>query len=179
MVSKISQSVYDQVYARLSDQAGGLNATFMANAANYNVDPNFVSIDFSPGSTTFFHGQVDFDDYDKSGLVRYPAACLYILESLNSNLEKFHKFSGPVRCIFEVTLSWGQIRGGVNFEKYSNCLEDAVVDVINRLSNQNWQPPVSYNGQIQSKRGPIGFGAGNFKQKVGFSMMFAVDTQDL
>lgn len=72
-------------------------------------------------------------------------------------------------------MSWTQIKGLQNHEAYANCVEDVVFDVINRVENQNWGKPLTYNGQVQCKRGPLIYGAQNFKQVIGFSMMFQVD----
>jgi hypothetical protein len=174
-VSMISQNVWNQVYARLSAPSGGFNDGLAANAVNYGLS-TFIQVSWTAPSNNFFPGQVDFQDLETSGILKYPAACLYILESANANLEKFHQFSGPVRCVFEVGLSWTSIKGQVPFDSYANCVEDVVIDVVNRMENQDWTNNVSYNGQIQCKRGPITFGAQNYRQKVGFSMMFEVDT---
>lgn len=170
-LDKVSQRVLDAVYARLN-ASNGYNAGIAAQAVNYSIDPATMQLDFSPTSQNFYFDQIDTDLLERSGAIKYPFGCLYILESAQTNTQKFVQFSGVVRCIFEINLSWIQIRGIQNREIYSNCVEDVVIDVINRVENQNWGKPLVYNGQIQSKRGPSIFGAQNYKKKIGFSMIF-------
>jgi hypothetical protein len=177
-LSKLSEQPIDQVLARLSaNNTNGFNNGIAAQAPNYSLPSDFININFSLPSVNFFLGQIDFDNQEISGYIAYPAASLYTLESANQNLEKFHQFSGAIRVIFEVAMSWDSMTGrGIPFEYYSNCIEDVVVNCINCLQNQNWASPVSYNGQIQCKRGPIIFAGNNLRQRIGFSMIFVVDT---
>lgn len=172
MLNKVSQQVLDGVYKRLSDPLTGYNPGFVANAAVYGLPPSFAKFDFSTSSTNFYKAQIDPDMLEKTGLIRYPFSCLYIKESGQTGEQRFTQFSGAVRCIFEVHMSWGNIKGLQDHEKYCNCVEDVVLDVMNRVQNQDWLEPLVYNGQIQCKRGPLLFAAQNFKQLIGFSMMF-------
>lgn len=171
MLNRVSHQVLTAVYNRLSDQSSGFNIGLSTAAAVYGISPTFAQIDWSPQSSNFYIAQIDPELLEKSGILRYPFACLYIKESGETNDQKFNQFSGLIRCIFEVHMSWGQIKGLQNHEVYANCIEDVVYDVINRVQNQNWSPVV-YNGQIQCKRGPLIYGAQNFKQVIGFSMLF-------
>ena len=173
-LNAVSSQVVTQVYSRLSDPVGGFNPGIVANAANYNLPTNFIVVDWSTSSANFVFGQVDPLLVEKSGIITYPWAALYIRESANTNIQKFNQFSGQVRCVFDVYLSWIPIKGLQNFDAYPNCVEDVVLDVINRVENQDWAMPVVYNGQIQSKRGPVIYGANNWKQQIGFSMIFEV-----
>ena len=174
MLGKISQRVLDAVYNRLSNTTTGFNAGIVANAPNYGLSPNFIEVDWTGQSQNFFLAQVDPALLEGTGILKYPFVCLYIKESGNTNDQKFSQFSGVVRCVLEVQLSWRPIKGLQNHEAYANCVEDVVYDVINRLENQDWGKPLVYNGGIQCKRGPLLFGAQNFKQAVGFSMLFGL-----
>jgi hypothetical protein len=119
-------------------------------------------------------GQIDPLLVEKSGIMTYPFCCLYVRESANTNIQKFNQFSGQVRCVFDVYLSWIPIKGLQNFDAYPNCVEDVVFDVINRELNQDWAMPVVYNGMAQARRGPVIYGAQNWKQQIGFSFVFEV-----
>ncbi len=174
MLNKISQRVLDAVYARLSDANTGFNVGIANNASNYGLSPNFIQIDWSSASQNFYFAQIDPALLETSGILKYPFACLYTKESAQTGEQRFNQFSGLIRCILEVNLSWTQIKGLQNHEIYSNCVEDVVYDVINRVENQNWGEPLVYNGGIQCKRGPLIFGAQNFRQVVGFSMLFGL-----
>ena len=173
MPGKVSQRILDAVFARLS-AADGYNAGIAVQAPIYGLAAATMTLDFTAASQNFYFDQIDSEMLEQSGTIRYPFACLYILESAQTNEQKFTQFSGSVRCILEVNLSWTPVRGTQNREIYSNCIEDVVVDVINRLSNQNWGKPLVYNGQIQCKRGPTVFGAQNYRKKIGFSMIFGL-----
>ena len=174
MLNKVSQQVLTAVLSRLADQISGFNSGMSTNAGIYGIDTSYISIDWSSSSTNFYIAQVDPDLLEKTGLVKYPFACMYIKESGSTGDQKFTQFSGLVRCVLEFHMSWKQIKGLQNHEVYANCVEDVVYDVVNRVENQDWSP-LTYNGQIQCKRGPLVYGAENFKQVVGFSMMFQVN----
>ena len=173
-LDKVSQRVLDAVYARLAAVSNGYNAGIAAQAPNYSLAATAMQLDFSASSQNFYFDQIDSEMLEKSGAIKYPFACLSILESAQTNEQKFTQFSGAIRCVFEVNISWVPIRGTQNREIYSNCIEDVVIDVINRVDNQNWGKPLVYNGQIQCKRGPTVFGAQNYKKKIGFSMIFGL-----
>jgi hypothetical protein len=175
MLNKVSQQVITAVLARIADPTTGFNPGIATNAAIYGLNTCFISINWSNTSINFYQAQIDPELLEKSGLLKYPFACLYTKESGVTNDQKFTQFSGLVRVVLEFHMSWTQIKGLQNHEAYGNCVEDVVFDVINRVENQNWGKPLTYNGQIQCKRGPLIYGAQNFKQVIGFSMMFQVD----
>ena len=173
MLGKVSSQVLDAVYARLS-ASNGYNAGIATQAPLYNLTATSMQLDFSSSSQNFYFDQIDSEMLEKSGTIKYPFACLYILDSMQTNEQKFTQFSGVVRCIFDVNISWVSIRGTQNREIYSSCIEDVVVDVINRVDNQNWGAPLVYNGQIQCRRGPTIFGAQNYKKRITFVMSFGL-----
>jgi hypothetical protein len=170
----VSQQVLTAVYNRLSDPVTGFNPGVVTNAPNYGIT-NPLQVDWSPSSMNFTFGQIDPSLVDDTGILTYPFVTLYTKESAQDGNQRFTQFSGIIRAIFECNLSFIPIKGQQNFEAYGNMLEDVVIDVINRTANQNWGKPITYNGQIQCKRGPVLYGAENFKQQVGFSMLFRVD----
>ncbi len=174
MLGNVSQRVLDAVFARLSDPGTGFNAGIAINALNYNLDPNFIKIDWTTTSQNFYFDQIDSEILEKSGTITYPFACLYIAEAAHTGEQRFTQFSGLINCIFEINLSWVPIRGTQNREAYSNCIEDVVLDVINRVENQNWGKPLVYNGGIKARRGATIMGAQNYKKKIAFSMIFGL-----
>jgi hypothetical protein len=161
------------VYARLSASGSGFNDGVVANAPNYGLPVDFISVDWTTSSLNFMKAQIDPQLLEKSGTFKYPFSCLYVLESNFTGEQKFNQWSGSVICVFDVYLSWVPIKGLQNHEAYSLCVEDVVTDVINRKENQNWSPVV-YNGMIKCRRGPLDFGGENFKQRVAFAMTFGL-----
>jgi hypothetical protein len=174
MANQVSAQILAAVYARLSDPTTGFNAGMTAQLPLYGFTDNFAVIDWSEGSSGFCFDQIDPADLDKSGLATYPFVCLYILDSLQAGLQKFAQFSGPIRCVLDITLSWNSMNGVYNRESYSCCVEDVVFDIINRVSNQNWGEPLVYNGVIQCRRAPTVFGANNWRKRLTFSMTFEI-----
>jgi hypothetical protein len=173
-VDQISQRALTAVFARLSTTSNGYNAGIAAQAPLYGLTASTMQLDFSPTSQNFYFDQIEAEDMEKTGTITYPFACLYVRDSVQTNEQKFTKFSGAVRCLLDVNLSWVAVRGTQNREAYSNCVEDVVIDVINRLDNQNWGKPLVYNGNIQCFRGRTVFGARNFVKKISFAMIFGV-----
>lgn len=174
MLNKVSQSAVDAAFSRLSHATTGFNPTFATAAAVYGIPTNFVSFDFTDASQNFWFGQINPDLLEQTAIFKYPLACMYIQESGQTGTQKFNQFSGVVRVIVEVYLSWKEIKGKHNFEKYCSCVEDTMIDVFNRVENQDWSYPVVYNGGIQCRRGPLSFAAENFRQRVAFSLLFEV-----
>ena len=173
MLGKVSQQVLDAVYSRLS-ASNGYNAGVATQAPLYGLAASSIQLDFSPSSQSFYFDQIDSEMLEKSGTIKYPFACLYILDSMQTNEQKFTQFSGAIRCILDVNISWVPVRGTQNREIYSSCIEDVVIDVINRVENQDWGKPLVYNGQIQCRRGPTIFGAQNYKKRITFVMAFGL-----
>lgn len=173
---QVSNVALASVFTTLSDPIVGFNPLFIQQAPVFEISPTFAQFDFTTTSKNFVQGQVDPDQFEISGEIGYPFGCIYVLESVNSNLVKPTTFSGMVRVIFDVYLSWGSIRGLPNFEKYCNCIESVVISVMNSWNRQaSFTRPLAYNGQVQCRRGPLTFAAENWRQKLGFSFMFEVD----
>lgn len=173
-VNRVSSKVLDAVYARLSNVSTGFNPRFVVQAPLYGIPTTYINIDWTSASKNFVYGQIDPSMIEQTGDVKYPFSCLYIQESGFTGDQKFTQFSGLIRCIFEIHLSWQSSRGIQNNESYANCVEDVVFDCMNRENNQDWGKPLVYNGTIQCRRGPLVWAAQNFKQRVGFSMLFGL-----
>jgi hypothetical protein len=176
-LNKISQYAVNAVITRLSDPATGFNPGIATNAAIYGL-PVFIQINWTSTSTNFVKAQVDPENLEKSGILTYPFICIYTKETANQNLTKFSQFSGLIRVILEVHLSYIPIRGIQDHESYGNCVEDVLYDVINRVQNQNWSSgniPLIYNGGMRIKRNPLVWSAQNWKQALGAELIFQVD----
>lgn len=169
-LNSVSSKIVDAVYARLSAPTG-VNLGIATLSPLVGIQP-FLVVDWSPTSNNFVFGQTDPALITKTGIFTYPFSCLYILDSAQTGIQKFTQFSGSIRCIYDVYLSWVSIKGQQNYEVYPNCLEAVVFDVINRVENQNWGKPLVYNGMIQCRRGPLQFSGSNFQQRVTFQMIF-------
>lgn len=173
---RISDIPLQKFLDRLSDVATGFNPLFQQQAVQYQIPPTFAQFNYAASSTNFVLGQINPDMLEQTGIFKYPFSCLYVLESGEDQHQKFNTFSGVVRVIYDVYLSWGSIKGIFDFEKYCNCVESVVVNIANGLDNQDWHKPVTYNGNIMCRRGPLTFAGENWRQKIGFSLMFRVDT---
>lgn len=173
-LNKVSSRIVDAVYARLSAPISGVNAGIIIQAPTYGLPPDLLNVNWTPQSKNFAFGQVTSDIMEKTGIFTYPFCCLYILETAQTGEQRFNQFSGAIRCLFEVFLSWRSIKGMQNYEAYPNCVEDVVFDVINRKENQNWGSPLVYNGNIQCRRGPLEMAAENFRQRLTFHMLFGL-----
>lgn len=173
MLYDVSGVVTSEVLTRLSDVASGFNATVALAAAAKGLQP-FISIDFSDTSANFFQGDIDPELYEKSGDLKYPAMSLYTVSSRFTGGQKFNQWSGDVVVGIDVFLSWRNIKGRVPFDRYCDCVENAMFDVVNRVENQDWAYPVVYNGQIACDRAKTVFGAGNFRKDMRFGLAFQV-----
>jgi hypothetical protein len=177
-VLQISDLAVQAIYNRLSHPTTGFNATFVENATAHGIPADYISIDFDPQTTkNFAFAYLEPDAIEQSMTASFPFATLYCMESdnLRGDPQKFSSFSGIVRIVFEVFLSWKPILGkAVRFDRYGSCVESAVVDVINRVENQNWGHPLAYNGNIQCRRGPLQFAAENWRQRISFSIIVGV-----
>jgi hypothetical protein len=169
------QKVITQILALLQDPVRGFNVSVLQKAPLFSIPTDFIKLDFGTKSANFFLGQVDPTILEESGIINFPMACLYILEYQQTNSQKFSGISGIVRCVLDVYNSWTKITGLQNFDKYAHCVSSVVLGIINRQDNQVWTQPVTYNGNIQVKRGPVTLGGKNYVQQVSFSMIFEVN----
>jgi hypothetical protein len=172
-VTDISDKVLDAALARLAHATTGLNATWAAYAPTKGIPASLINFDFTIDSQSFFLAQLDPDLLEQTGIIKYPCAYMYIPQSAHAGLQKFNKFSGAVQLVLELYLSWKDIKGNkLHFARYSNAVEAVVIDIFNRVENQDWGKPLVYNGMIKCRRGPLKFAGENWRQLVGFSLEF-------
>jgi hypothetical protein len=171
----VGEPILNALQNILANPSTGFNAGIVTCAGNLGL-PTFIQLNWNlANSNNFYRAQVDPALADASGSIQYPFACLYIRQTNNENLTKFSQWAGKIQAIFEVTMSWTGIRGFPNPEAYMNCLEAVVLDVVNRVENQNWPNPITYNGSVLAKRGPLIYGAKNWRQTIGFSFVFEIN----
>ncbi len=171
---RVSDLALKAVFSRISSPTAGFNPLFAQQAELYGISPSFALFDFSSRSHNFVFGQISPDQLEESGFITYPFSCMYVLDSVQTNSQKFTTFSGAIRVIYDVYLSWTKITGLFDFEVYVNCVESVVVSIANEVQNQDWGKPLVYNGNVQCRRGPLGFDGTNWRQKMGFSFLLEV-----
>lgn len=170
----IARRVREAVHARLSDSTTGFNPTLAAISSTYGIRP--FEVNFGSKSFNYVLGHISPDMLEQSSDFRYPLMAIYIQEGAHTGVQKFNNFSGPIRLIIDVWLSWSEIKGLRDFESYADAVNDAIVDVMNRTVNQNWIGGVVYNGNVQFRRGPLLFAGENWRQQLGHSFLFEVHT---
>lgn len=174
-VTDVSQKVLDAAFSRISNVTTGLNPTWAAYAPTKGLSATLINFDYTINSQNFFFAQLSPDLFEQTGILKYPCACMFILQSAQTGTQKFNKFSGAVQLVLELYLSWGDIKGNkINFETHGNAVEAVLIDVFNRVENQDWGKPLVYNGGIRCKRGPLMFAGENWRQRIGCSLEFEV-----
>lgn len=175
-VTQITKAVRDAIYSRLSNPVNGFNPLISTKCSQYGISP--YSIDFSTMSKNFFFGQIDAEALEQSGIFSYPFISVYGLEAIcqEGDAQKFSKFSGQVRVLMDVWLSWKSMRGLQDYEVHGDAVEEVVIDVMNRENNQNFLKPLVYNGNVAVRRYPLRLAGENWRQRINFSFIFGVHT---
>lgn len=165
--------VRSAVIGRLSHSATGFNACYIAARQNYPTAPDMV-IDFAPSSKNFFACQVSAEQLGKTTPFKYPALCLYSAASANKNVQKFHRFSGPVRLYMKFFLSGQTIASSAaprESEIWADAVEGAVFETFhNPLPSVQtiWDGPVVYNGDLACQRGNLDLSGANWRMDLTF-----------
>lgn len=171
--SMISGEVRAQCFNRLASSTTGFNPLYAAQVTLNPSQLKPVVIDFTSPSNNFLFGQIgDADRLEQTGFLKYPFVNMYTLESGNGNLEKFNSFAGQIRVGIEFWLSFPQQRQLFDFEAIPDAVEAVMYYIFNRQDDQDWTNNVVYNGQMSSRRSPLVFAGENWRQRVGFSLIF-------
>lgn len=173
-MSIISALCRQQVYARLN---ASFNTTLATVAPTYGVQPFVIDFATVPNSINFFYGKLRREDIERSGVQKGSIIALYTEKSANRNLQKATLFAGPVLVGIDIHMSFRGGKANQDFEAMPDALEDVMLQVMNARNTQNWGMAVVYNGQIGMDRGPVEFGAENWKKTLQFTMQFDVVTQ--
>jgi len=81
VLGKVSSQVLDAVYARPERGQWLTNSGIATQAPCTTLTAAAMQLDFSSSSQNFYFDQIDSEDLEKSGTIKYPFACLYILDS--------------------------------------------------------------------------------------------------
>jgi len=179
----ISSEVLSQIYTRMADDNYGLNTTFNSLATGYSLTQRFAinfTADAVGSSNNFVMADVDPGEWQKASSFRYPLVTLFVDYSENENLQKFHMFSGTIVAGLNIFVEWTQTRIGLEFEKYTNCVEEAVYTVMNRArgafqGDQDWGRLAVYNGNLQLKKSRLQRGASFWIQALQFRATFELN----
>ena len=175
-----SQSAVDALVDRLSSSVDGLNVTYNSNAPAYGI-PATLDINFTElKSPNFIYGDVSLGDWEQTSARKYPLVAVYSSRVLNSNIEKFHTFSGPVVVGLTVYLTWKGGNVQRDFDFYAQAMEGAVLTIVNRSrsefsDDQDWGAEVTYNGDVELTKSSIVRGSHGWVQELRFLFTFQVD----
>lgn len=168
--------------ARLSDPTTGFNPNYILAQGNYTsaLAPNMV-IDFTTTSKNCFVGQIEAGQIVGSSAFTFPLVTLYSKAGANRNLEKFGRFSGPVRCYVNFYLSdslFKSNRAIHDFETWGDAVEGAMVETVNNASaavQSSWTGNCIYNGDIGFEKYPLTeTTSSNWLQKISFLLTLDV-----
>ena len=173
-MSQISKRVRDQIRTFLA-ASDGFNFTLESVSSTYGITP--FSINFGAGSFNFFQGQVDPRQLEATSVIKYPLICLFSQSIEDDNEQKFQLFSGKVNMILDVHMNFQPAKALLDFESMDDAIEDTIVQIMNRQSNQTWDMETVYNGNVSLARFPVSLGATNWRQTLRFKLAFEVNEQ--
>jgi hypothetical protein len=105
-------------------------------------------------------GNLGGESAEQPRSLQYPALLVYCDKVINSQREKFRKFSGKARLNVEIKVSDNRPDGlGLSLE---TCV-DAVTEVLHR-SQGDWGQGMSYSGAYEVQFEPVKRGGKNFVQ---------------
>lgn len=174
-MSQISFRIRNQVKTRLAAVSDGFNVTLAALASTYSITP--FSITFGANSRNFFQGQINPRQLEETSSIKYPLMTLYSLRIDDDNEQKFQLFSGLVQIGIDVHVDWKSGNAIPDFELMGDAIEDAIVQIMNRTSNQAWDFETVYNGNVSCTRYPLQLAAGSWRQTLRFGLKFEVHEQ--
>jgi len=114
----------------------------------------------SPSTLQILAGQARGDVAEETKGFQYPAAFVYCDRVVNSQREKFRKFSGEARLNVEVRVSGSHLDG---LERSLERCVDAVTEVLGR-SHGDWGRGVHYSGAYEVEFEPVKHGGRNYIQ---------------
>jgi hypothetical protein len=131
-------------------------------------------IDWTLGSDNFFFGRLSPALLEQSTPFRYPLLTIDTLRSQNNPRGiKVTEFGGQVSAVIDVHLSWTEDSAIQDFASWADAFEDALYATMNddtAFVGGN----VIYNRDISVNRGPIVFGAQNWRQSLSCPVSFLV-----
>lgn len=162
---------------KLANALTGFNTVYGNVVDNY-PGAGDIAIDFNLlKSYNFFQGRVSVDDIIATGAYKWPAMCAWASAGQNKGKQKPCTWDGAVSAGVAVYLSGQSYAASAlvqNFEGWADAVEDAMIQVVNSYSNQNWGSGVIYDGQIGYERPAPRKAGENWLQEVYFKMLFEV-----
>lgn len=156
---KITALALEAMLAKLSSNTKGFNISVSNAAPGYNVTKPYV-IEFPttlyyPNTRSFIFGKLNPDDVGDYGVADITRMCMYPVDVDNQNIEKPRDFSGVVRCGIDFHIQWKEVGNKINFISLALLTEDALLQVFNLNSVQNWGTGVVYNGDFRFAYGGV------------------------
>lgn len=133
--------------------SSGFNSTLASLAASYGVTP--FTLDFTSSSINFAvthinEANIETCQIQWSSGVRV-GGCLYTTEAINSGGPKQWNFAGKVMANLDFYVRDREGTEGFNTEDYFDCIEDAVVTILQNESNA-WPGGVIYTRDLEMGR---------------------------
>ena len=177
MIKSPSALVRAALVAKFADVNLGVNPVYASVVPNY-AGAGSIAINFQlPGSLNFFLGRVPLDEIIAAGNFTFPLMVMYTTAGKDTHKNKGVLYDGPVTAVVGLYLSSQAYAASAmqsNFEVWMDAAEDALLQVCNNLSNQNWGPYVTYNGDFGFERGDVQKAGSNWLQALFVSLRFEV-----
>lgn len=178
---KISALPLEALLYKLSQSGTGFNDSLRSVAeSEYNVKPFTIQWPgslYESGTNSFVLGKVDPEDIDTFGTTGITKVTMFVDKADNQNFEKPRDFSGMVQIGLDFHLGYLSSDMRQNFEAMMLAVEDAVAQVIQPFSQQNWGAGVVYNGAFSAIRGMVYVpkqGQGAVRQLLAIRLAFFV-----
>lgn len=165
-IDLIYHSIQAQVESRMS-AVDGFNAT-----ANAYYGSTFFCIDFFGGNFNYFRGQFDPTQLEQAAAIKYPLVTLFPMKAEDIHKQKFQTLDGMVFVGMDVHLAFPSSKAQFDFNLLPDSVATAVVDVLNRPDNQDWEPGTLYNGGVAVTYYPLRLAGTNWRQSLRFIMPF-------
>jgi hypothetical protein len=164
------------VEARLSDQDSGFNYWLSQACASQTPAPDPFEIDWTDGSTNFWHSFTTPEDLDATSSPGDGPICLVYGRGLeNQNLEKFTVFAGTVEIAVEFDLAWEGNPVPSDTESLADATDDAMFQTFNAQSYYaSFSDGVIWNGQLRCGRGPLRQSGPGWRQRLAYQLTFEV-----
>lgn len=180
MIRPYRKRVRDAVREILADDVAGFNARHAELAAAYGIEA--LTIDFAPGSTSFFQGALaqESSDFDFSQVLPKPIALvLYTAGAVNTKDQNSGFWSGQVEARMDFYLQFrDRIRPGVDMIERDDCetIGDAVEEAALQALHDDaaaWGDVV-YNFDVRTERGDLKLTGDGWQQRISILIVCGV-----
>jgi hypothetical protein len=175
---QISYLVRSQVVSRLSNPATGFNYWLEQACASQSPPPVPFSIDWGPGSITFWQSYISSEDLDNTSDPGDGTLCIIYglsLANMTGTVQKFTVFSGTVEIAADYEIAWSESFDPQDTESLADATDDAMVQTFNAAAYfGSFGLGVIYNGLIQGERGPLRQSGTGWRQRLPYRLSFEV-----